>query len=859
MAYSPAPGGGGGRASSFERLNRDGTTSSSGGAPRRSSLEDYSSLSDPSQPRNGGDGDAGGPSLAGPLPSTNAFTSPPFLIPSQPSQHRQYTSNTPPYTPSPTRTRSSRFSFAAPAFSSSLGNGADGSTTPPPSADLDVWASDPLEALEGRQTPFFLALPSGEDGQERARANGGTSGYAFPPDDGNELVPAGLAWTGGDGGLGELEGRENGGGDSGEMDSGSGSRPAELDRRRDSGYSEKANFVSLSHTVGALTARVGDLTHLANTLYSRVSQLERRSSQQHRELEELRRAFQSASLASRLTPQPMSPVTYGGPPLPLDCLDYPSIDGGELTPPASAPVLRHPHPHHQSQGHFPYDESRSSTPRSLAESPVARSRAHSASTFPPFGEGGGGPYIAYPPGAGGPFNAHLPDSLSVPLSPYSGHRPSLPSSGHSSFGASAFDPVTGSGRGQLVDIALRQALHQGGIGSSRQRSMSVASASVSSGGTRMPLHGRTASLPSGGAPRGLTAAAGGAGAGMNGIVEQLNYRLLLESDSDIDSEAFVRRILRNNDQQCSLFLQQRVRTTTLERRQQLFEAVGQHVLDLGFSKFGNFLVSRCLEAGDLALAKSFEATLTSHFLELSLDPFGCHVVQKLLDCGDSATKDRVIEELMPHPTTLMQKNSGHVWNRILTTRNPPVFYRRLAEMGEGTWADVVKDDGGSLIVQHMLEDWTEAHMSGVAREVLVKADDVARSPCGSFVLSHLIDRNALPFVTKLMQSASQLALDNFGAKMIDKCLRTGRVPSQVVSSFVDSLVEKSGESSPPLVAVASHVNGSNLVSHLLTSGPSSYRDKEKLVRCITSHGSALTHEGGAHGAKLVGMCARVRA
>ncbi|BGP21046.1 meiotic PUF protein 1 [Rhodosporidiobolus nylandii] len=856
MAYSPAPGGGGGLASSFERLNRDSTTSSSVGEPLRRSVGDYSSLSDPSQPRNGGDGDAGGPSLAGPLPSTNEITSPPFLNPSQPSQHRQYTSTTPPYTPSPTRTRSSRFSFAAPAFSSSLGSGADGSTTPLLSANLDVWANDPLEALEGRQTPFFLALPGGEDGQERARTNGGAQGYTFPLGDGDELVPAGTAWIGGDGGLEELEGTEDGVGDSGETESGSGSRPAELDRRRDSGYSE-ANFVSLSHTVGALTARVGDLTHLANTLYSRVGRLERTASAQSRELDDLRRALQSASLASRLTPQPISPVTYGAPPLPLDCLDYPTSDGGDLTPPASAPVLRHPHPHHQSQGHFPYDESRSSTPRSFADSPVARSRAHSASTFPSFGEGGGDPYIAHPPGLNAPFPPHVPDALGVPVSPYSIHRPSFPSSGHSSFGPSAFDASAGSGRGQLVDIALRQALHQDGIGSSRQRSMSVASGSVSSGGTRMPLHGRTASLPGGGTPRGLNLAGGGGG--MNGIVEQLNYRVLLESDSDIDSEAFVRRILRNNDQQCSLFLQQRVRTTTPERKQQLFEAVGQHVLDLGFSKFGNFLVSRCLEAGDLALAKSFEATLTSHFLELSLDPFGCHVVQKLLDCGDSATKDRVIEELMPHPTTLMQKNSGHVWNRILTTRNPPMFYRRLAEMGEGTWADVVKDDGGSLIVQHMLEDWTEAHMSGVAREVLAKADEVATSPCGSFVLSHLIDRNALPFAAKLMQSASQLALDNFGAKMIDKCLRTGRVPSQVVSSFVDSLVEKSGESSPPLVAVASHVNGSNLVSHLLTSGASSYRDKEKLVRCITSHGSALTHEGGAHGAKLVGMCARVRA
>jgi hypothetical protein len=87
--------------------------------------------------------------------------------------------------------------------------------------------------------------------------------------------------------------------------------------------------------------------------------------------------------------------------------------------------------------------------------------------------------------------------------------------------------------------------------------------------------------------------------------------------------------------------------------------------------------------------------------------------------------------LITHPPSLLQKNSCHVWNRILTTSNPPSFYRRLAEMGKGTWAEVVKDEGGSLIVQHVLEDWGEAHTSCVAREVLEGIEGVAETACGS--------------------------------------------------------------------------------------------------------------------------------
>lgn len=68
------------------------------------------------------------------------------------------------------------------------------------------------------------------------------------------------------------------------------------------------------------------------------------------------------------------------------------------------------------------------------------------------------------------------------------------------------------------------------------------------------------------------------------------------------------------------------------------------LLDLCLSKFGNFLVSRCLEQGGLALAIDWARQLRGHLLTLSLDPFGCHCVQKLLDCGDKTTKNLVVDE-----------------------------------------------------------------------------------------------------------------------------------------------------------------------------------------------------------------------
>uniref|UniRef100_A0A0K3CD28 BY PROTMAP: gi/647402165/emb/CDR48445.1/ RHTO0S18e00210g1_1 [Rhodosporidium toruloides] n=1 Tax=Rhodotorula toruloides TaxID=5286 RepID=A0A0K3CD28_RHOTO len=332
-----------------------------------------------------------------------------------------------------------------------------------------------------------------------------------------------------------------------------------------------------------------------------------------------------------------------------------------------------------------------------------------------------------------------------------------------------------------------------------------------------------------------------------------NYRLLLETDADIDAGSFVRRILKHSDQQCSLFLQQKVKSTTPEKRQEIFDAVGKHICELSFSKFGNFLVSRCLEAGDKLLVQTYEDPLAGHFLALSLDPFGCHVLQKLLDCGGAPTKARVIEELLPHPETLQSRNACHVWNRILTSPNPPTFFRRLAEMGKGLWSDIVKEDGGSLIVQHMIEDWHEAHTSVVAREILERVEDVAQTTCGSF----LIDRNALPFCTKIMKHAPTLVTDNFAAKLVDKCIRLGRTAPIGMSGFIDEITQTSDAEDPLLLRIASHANGVQLLTGILT-GSTSPREKDKLVRCIKRFQAELVKDGSANTAKLVGLCQKMK-
>jgi hypothetical protein len=55
----------------------------------------------------------------------------------------------------------------------------------------------------------------------------------------------------------------------------------------------------------------------------------------------------------------------------------------------------------------------------------------------------------------------------------------------------------------------------------------------------------------------------------------------------------------------------------------------------------------------------------------------------------------------------------------------------------------------------------------------------------------LIDRNALPFCTKIMKHAPTLATDNFAAKLVDKCIRLGRTAPIGMSGFLDDITRTS--------------------------------------------------------------------
>ncbi|KWU43176.1 ARM repeat-containing protein [Rhodotorula sp. JG-1b] len=333
-----------------------------------------------------------------------------------------------------------------------------------------------------------------------------------------------------------------------------------------------------------------------------------------------------------------------------------------------------------------------------------------------------------------------------------------------------------------------------------------------------------------------------------------SYGGLLEAPVEVDAEARVKHLVTYNEQQESLILQQKVATGTADEEQAIFAAVGSHLRTLACSRFGNFLVSRCIELGAASLAHTYTEKLRGSFLAICLDPFGCHVVQKLVDCGGDLIKQAILEELLPHRETLLSRNACHVWNRILAMSNLPSLFQHLVQLGAGSWSAIVQDDGGSLIAQRILQQGNRACTSPLVHEIIDALEELSKFNSGCFVLSHLIEQEACDVGAKIMHRAVDFAQHSQAARLVDKCIRSGRAEPAALRTFVESVISSPD---PLLVNITRHATGAQLVLTLLTGTALDAPNRGRLAAVVHVHEQELLRDAGPQVGKVVAYAKRV--
>ena len=194
-------------------------------------------------------------------------------------------------------------------------------------------------------------------------------------------------------------------------------------------------------------------------------------------------------------------------------------------------------------------------------------------------------------------------------------------------------------------------------------------------------------------------------------VEPLNYRRLLDRNMSCNWKYIVDKIVCNNDQQASIFLQQKLKVGTPEQKYEIVQAIIGQAYSLMINRFGNFLVQRCFEHGTPEQIIDIAKAIRGNTLNLSMDAFGCHVVQKAFDAVPEEYKAIMVHELLRRiPETVIHRYACHVWQKLFELRwsdSPPQIMKYVNESLRGMWHEVALGETGSLVVQNIFENCLE--------------------------------------------------------------------------------------------------------------------------------------------------------
>lgn len=193
--------------------------------------------------------------------------------------------------------------------------------------------------------------------------------------------------------------------------------------------------------------------------------------------------------------------------------------------------------------------------------------------------------------------------------------------------------------------------------------------------------------------------------------EPMNYRKLMDRQLTCDWKYIVDKIVCSNDQQASIFLQQKLKVANAEQKFEMIESIIGHSYPLMINRFGNFLIQRCLEHGTQEQVVAIANAIRGNVLNLSMDAFGCHVVQKALDVVPEPIKASMVHELLHRiPETVIHRYACHVWQKLFELRwtgSPPQIMKRVNEALRGMWHEVALGETGSLVVQNIFENCLE--------------------------------------------------------------------------------------------------------------------------------------------------------
>jgi hypothetical protein len=260
---------------------------------------------------------------------------------------------------------------------------------------------------------------------------------------------------------------------------------------------------------------------------------------------------------------------------------------------------------------------------------------------------------------------------------------------------------------------------------------------------------------------------------------QINWRHLLEPGVTADWDLIVDKIISSNDQQASIFLQQKIKNSEPSLKDLIIDSIINRGLELMGNRFGNFLIQRVFECANHVQIMGLASHIEGHIVRLSTDAFGCHVIQKAFDCVPESFKHHMVHELLTRiRDTIVHRYACHVWQKLFELRwqgPPPTIMGTVNAALVGQWTHVAVGETGSLVVQNIFENCNEDDKRPCINEVLANLDYIARGQYGNWCVQHICEHGEAndrdTAISMILARAADYSMDQYASKCIEKCLK----------------------------------------------------------------------------------------
>ncbi|KAI0205647.1 armadillo-type protein [Astrocystis sublimbata] len=339
--------------------------------------------------------------------------------------------------------------------------------------------------------------------------------------------------------------------------------------------------------------------------------------------------------------------------------------------------------------------------------------------------------------------------------------------------------------------------------------------------------------------------------------EPLNYRRLLDRNANCNWKYIVDKIVCSNDQQASIFLQQKLKVGTPDQKYEIVEAIVAQAYPLMVNRFGNFLVQRCFEHGTPEQVIKIAEAIRGCTLTLSMDAFGCHVVQKAFDSVPEDYKAIMVHELLRRiPDTVIHRYACHVWQKLFElrwTESPPQIMKYVNEALRGMWHEVALGETGSLVVQNIFENCLEEDKRLCIEEVLSNINIVAHGQFGNWCIQHICEHGSPAdrsrAIDHVIRYAAEYSMDQYASKVVEKCLKIGG--AEFLARYLDRVCEgRMNRPRIPLIDIASDQYGNYLIQWILQHANPQH--KEVVAAHIRKHMVSL--RGSKFGSRVGMLC-----